>query len=148
MPSIDKELNYSKQQTYTNTCYVLFFVVLFLHSIVHISDSVIYWQIIRIMANIPYQRTILYDLVGLGGTGIREFGLLFFFGTITYILVAGMFVVSPYRYTILFATIVTIFSFVITTLDFVVAYDGVLVNIIIFILIIVHNKYLNLNMDR
>ena len=100
------------------------------------------------MANIPYQRTILYDLVGLGGTGIREFGLLFFFGTITYILVAGMFVVSPYRYTILFATIVTIFSFVITTLDFVVAYDGVLVNIIIFILIIVHNKYLNLNMDR
>ena len=46
LPSIDKALNYSKQQTYTNTCYVLFFVVLFLHSIVHISDSVIYWQII------------------------------------------------------------------------------------------------------
>jgi hypothetical protein len=101
--------------------------VLFLHGLVHLLGTAVYLRLAEI-PEFPYKTTLLGGSWNLGPSGIRVFGGLwagaalgFWLGTLAFLMD------WPTWRTVLIR--VTLFSLVLTTLDWTVAYAGLVVNL-------------------
>jgi hypothetical protein len=104
-------------------------IVVFLHGLIHLMGVAVYLKITEIKG-LDYKTKLLGGRWDVGDTGIRLFGALWLIPTIgfaiaAYGLVAGL---DWWRPTLL-AT--TLFSLVITGLDWTVAYMGTIINVVI-----------------
>jgi hypothetical protein len=111
--------------------------IIFAHGMIHLIGMVVYWQL-AVVNEIPYKTTLLGGRWEIGKTGTRIFGLLWLLGTIAFVIAAaGMALKTPWWQPVLLVT--TLFSLVITILDWDAAKFGAITNIIILIILfIVH----------
>ena len=109
--------------------------IIFAHGIIHLIGMVVYWQL-AVVNEIPYKTTLLGGRWEIGRTGTRIFGLLWLLGTIAFVIAAaGMALKTPWWQPVLLLT--TLFSLVITILDWDAAKFGAITNIIILIILFI-----------
>lgn len=101
--------------------------VLFLHGLVHLLGTAVYLRLAEI-PEFPYKTTLLGGFWDLGPMGIRVFGILWAGAAIAFWVGALAFLMDrPIWRTVLIGA--TLFSLVLTTLDWTVAYAGLAVNL-------------------
>ena len=106
---------------------IVFAAILAVHGLVHLIGTAVYFQFTE-MAEFPYKTTVLGGYWNLGTTGIQVFGLLWAAAAIGFWVAAGALLrASGAGHSILLA--VTLLSLVLTTLDWTVAYAGIIVNL-------------------
>lgn len=109
--------------------------IIFAHGLIHLIGVVVYWQL-AVVNEIPYKTTLLGGRWDIGETGTRIFGLLWLLGTIGFVTAAaGMVFRADWWQPVLLVT--TLFSLVITILDWDAAKFGAITNIIILIILLV-----------
>jgi len=109
--------------------------IIFAHGLIHLIGMVVYWPL-AVVNEIPYKTTLLGGRWDIGETGTRIFGLLWLLGTIGFVVAAaGMTFRTAWWQPVLLAT--TLFSLVITILDWDATKFGAITNIIILIILVV-----------
>jgi len=109
--------------------------IIFAHGLIHLIGVAVYWQL-AVVDEIPYKTTLLGDRWDIGVSGTRIFGLLWLFGTIGFVVTAaGMAFRTTWWQPVLLGT--TLFSLLITILDWDAAKLGAITNIIILIILFV-----------
>lgn len=109
--------------------------IIFAHGLVHLIGVVVYWQL-AVVNEIPYKTTLLGGRWDIGETGMRIFGLLWLLGTIGFVVAAtGMAIRNAWWQPVLLVT--TLFSLVITFLDWDATKFGAITNLIILIILVV-----------
>lgn len=102
---------------------------IFLHGIVHLLGTAVYLRLAEV-PEFPYKTTLLGGQWDLGGAGTRVFGLLWAGAALGFVVAAMAFWQDwPAWRTILVG--VTLVSLILTTLDWTVAYAGIVVNVAI-----------------
>lgn len=109
--------------------------IIFTHGLIHLIGVVVYWQL-AVVNEIPYKTTLLGERWDIGETGTRIFGLLWLLGTFGFVVTAAsMAFRTAWWQPVLLVT--TLFSLVITILDWDAAKFGAITNIIILIILFV-----------
>lgn len=101
-------------------------VILILHGLIHLLGTAVYLKLAEV-AEFPYKTTLLGGRWDLGPTGIQVFGVLWTVAAIGFLLSAAVVSLDGPNWRSLLAG-VTLFSLVLTTLDWTVAYAGIVVN--------------------
>jgi hypothetical protein len=104
-------------------------IVLVAHGFVHLLGTVAYLELAAI-EELPYKTTLFGGHVDVGDTGIRIFGLLWGLASIVFVTSAVALVFDRGRWRSLLL-VVTLFSLLITVVDWTVAYAGIVVNLAI-----------------
>lgn len=109
--------------------WMVFLVLLVLHGLVHLMGFAAYWPLAEVQG-LPYKTTLLGGLWQLSPGGMRVFAALWAVAAIDFLMVAFLVLLRrpAWRVALLVATL---FSLILTILDFQVAYIGVLVNLVI-----------------
>ena len=109
--------------------------IIFAHGLIHLIGMVVYWQL-AVVNEIPYKTTLLGGRWEIGETGARIFGLMWLIGTIGFVIAAaGMTFRTSWWQPVLLVT--TLFSLLITILDWDAAKFGAITNVIILIILFV-----------
>ncbi|SDR00732.1 ABC transporter permease [Natronobacterium texcoconense] len=104
-------------------------VALALHGLIHFLGIGVYFEVVE-MADLPYKTTLLGGAIDVGDIGIRIFAVLTAVAGIGFV-ASAVALVSDWRYWRLLLLAVTVFSLVLTALDWTVASMGVLANLTI-----------------
>jgi hypothetical protein len=113
----------------SRTIQIIAAVMLGLHGLIHLMGPAVYMKLTEIQG-FSYKTTLLGGRVDLGGNGIRIFGALWVLPAIGFITIAvGLVLGVDWWRAGLVA--VTLFSLLLTVLDWSVAYAGAVVNIVI-----------------
>jgi hypothetical protein len=110
-------------------------LVVFMHGLIHLMGFATYWQLAEIN-ELPYKTSLLSGGWEVGEKGIRLFGLLWLMVTVGYAIAAYGLVTEQSWWEVALAG-VTVFSLVLTVLDYDVAYAGVAVNLVILALMVI-----------
>ena len=109
--------------------------IIFAHGLIHLIGVAVYLQL-AVVNEIPYKTTLLRGRWEIGETGARIFGLLWLAGSIGFIVsAAGMAFRTDWWQPVLLLS--TLFSLVVTILDWDAAKFGAITNIIILITLII-----------
>ncbi|MDJ1434572.1 ABC transporter permease [Halostagnicola sp. A-GB9-2] len=100
-----------------------------IHGLIHFLGIGAYFEVIQ-MADLPYKTTLLGGAIDVGDTGIRIFAVLTAVAGIGFI-VSAVGLVSDWRYWRPLLVAITVFSLILTTLDWTVASMGTLANLTI-----------------
>lgn len=101
--------------------------VLVLHGLVHLLGTAAYLELVTI-AELPYKTTVLGGRVDIGDAGIRIFGTLWSVAAVGFVL-SGVGLLSGWNRWRSLLLGVTVFSLVLTLLDWESAFAGVVVNL-------------------
>jgi hypothetical protein len=101
--------------------------VLCLHGLVHLLGTAVYFRLAEV-PEFPYKTSLLGGRWDLGAAGIRVFGLLWA-GTAIGFGIAAVAVLRDWPTWQRILVVVTLFSLVLTVLDWTVAYAGIVVNV-------------------
>ncbi|PQJ26820.1 ABC transporter permease [Salinibacter sp. 10B] len=101
--------------------------LLFLHGLVHLLGTAVYLRLAE-LPEFPYKTTLLNGYWDLGPAGIRIFGILWAGAAIGLWVGALAFLLDWPNWRVLLVG-VTLFSVVLTALDWTVAYAGLIVNV-------------------
>ncbi len=108
-------------------------VILVLHGLIHLMGTAAYMKLAEIQ-QLPYKTTVLGGRWDLGSSGTAVFGMLWAVAAIGFVLTAvALFGNWDWWRSILIG--VTLFSLVLTSLDWGVAYAGVIVNLVILLML-------------
>jgi hypothetical protein len=110
-------------------------VVLILHGFIHLMGTTTYLKLAEIK-ELPYKTTLLNGRWDLGANGIAVYGALWVVAAVGFV-VAAVAVIAGWCWWQPVLIGVTLFSLVLTALDWGVAFAGVIINIIILALILV-----------
>lgn len=103
--------------------------LLVLHGLVHLMGFAAYWPLAEVQG-LPYKTTLLGGLLQLNPGAMRAFGALWLVSAVGYLLTVALAVLRRRAWrTVLLAT--TLFSLVLTVLDYSAAFMGVLLNLVI-----------------
>jgi len=104
-------------------------VALAIHGLIHFLGIGVYFELIE-MADLPYKTTLLGGAIDVGDAGIRVFALLTAVAGVGFV-ASAVALVTDWRYWREMLLSATVFSLVLTTLDWTVASAGVLANVAI-----------------
>ncbi len=108
-------------------------VILVLHGLIHLMGTAAYMKLAEIQ-QLPYKTTVLGGRWDLGSSGTAVFGMLWAVAAIGFVLTAvALFGNWDWWRSVLIG--VTLFSLVLTSLDWGVAYAGVIVNLAILLML-------------
>lgn len=108
-------------------------IILFFHGIIHLMGTTVYMKL-GSLDDFPYKTSILNGRMDLGESGIYIFGVLWALAAIGFVVTAvGLFNQSKWNQSLLIG--VSIFSLVLTGLDWEIASTGFIVNVAILVLI-------------
>ncbi|MCE7986973.1 MAG: ABC transporter permease [Caldilinea sp. CFX5] len=108
-------------------------IVLVLHGLIHLMGTASYLKLVEVQG-LPYKTTVLGGRWDLGGNGISLFGALWLVPALGFVVAAvGLSLGAPWWQPLLLT--VTLFSLVLTALDWNIAFAGVVVNLIILALL-------------
>ncbi|PCR91036.1 ABC transporter permease [Natrinema ejinorense] len=110
--------------------------VLAAHGLVHLLGFTVYLDLATV-AEFPYKTTLLGGAVDVGDGGVRVFGVLWGVAAVGFVVSAGAFLTDWQSWRWLLVA-VTLFSLALTVLDWTVAYAGVVANLGILGLLLVH----------
>lgn len=112
--------------------------VLAAHGLVHLLGVAVYLELATV-ADFPYKTTLLGGAVDVGDGGMRVFGALWGVAAVGFVASAGALLAGWNAWRWLLVA-VTLFSLGLTTLDWTVAYAGVVVNLAILALLVVQPR--------
>jgi hypothetical protein len=109
-------------------------ILLFLHGLVHIMGTASYLKLAEI-EQLPYKTNVLGGRWDLGSSGTTIFGLCWALAAVGFVL-AGIALIGSWEWwrPVLFG--VTLFSLILTALDYSVAYAGIVINLAILLVLI------------
>lgn len=102
-------------------------IILFGHGMIHFLGTAVYFELADV-AEFPYKTTLLGGAVNVGDVGMRVFGVLWAVAAIGFVAAAGA-VLTDWDHWPLLVGAVTVFSLLLTVLDYRVAYSGIVVNL-------------------
>jgi len=102
-------------------------IILVLHGLIHLMGPAVYMKLTEI-ESFRYKTTLLGGRWNLGGNGIRIFGAIWVLPAVGFIVVAVA-LLSGWEWWLPVLVAVTLFSLVLTVLDWSVAYSGIVVNV-------------------
>ena len=108
------------------------------HGMIHFLGIGVYFEVIE-MADLPYKTTLLGGAVDVGDSGIRIFAVLTAVAGAGFV-ASAVAVVTGWRYWRGLLLTVTVFSLVLTVLDWTVASAGVLANLAILAALFVQSR--------
>jgi hypothetical protein len=109
--------------------YGMAFVILILHGLIHLMGTATYLKL-GTVEGLTYKTTLLNGRWDVGQTGIAVFGTLWAVATIGFI-VAGIGMIAGSYWWQPTLSIVAVFSLILTTLDWNMAFAGVVLNVVI-----------------
>jgi hypothetical protein len=112
---------------------IIFAILVILHGLIHLMGTIVYMQWGEI-ESLPYKTTLLNGRWDLGETGIKAFGLLWLIPLVGFVL-AGIALLMGWGWWQPLLTGVSLFSLLVTALDWHVAYAGTAVNVIILVVL-------------
>lgn len=104
-------------------------IALTIHGLIHFLGIGVYFELLE-MADLPYKTTLLGGAVDVGDVGIRVFAVLTAVAGVGFVASAVALVIG-WRYWREMLLAVTVFSLILTTLDWTVASAGALANLAI-----------------
>jgi hypothetical protein len=104
-------------------------IVLIMHGLIHLMGTTAYLKLAEIKG-LPYKTTVLGGRWDLGANGIAVYGALWVVAAVGFV-AAAVAVIAGWSWWQPLLLGVTLFSLVLTTLDWGVAYAGVIINIVI-----------------
>ncbi|CAG0952143.1 hypothetical protein ANRL4_00141 [Anaerolineae bacterium] len=104
-------------------------VILFFHGLVHLMGTVVYMKL-GTLEQFSYKTTVLNGRIDLGESGIYIFGGLWAIAAIGFVVTAAGLVIN-WKWNSSLLVSVSIFSLLLTVLDYEIAFTGVFVNIVI-----------------
>ena len=108
-------------------------IILFFHGLIHLMGTTVYMKL-GSLDGFPYKTSILNGRMDLGESGIYIFGVLWALAAIGFVVTAaGLFTQSKWNQSLLIG--VSIFSLVLTGLDWEIASTGFIVNVAILAII-------------
>lgn len=111
----------------SKTMQVVAAIILVLHGLIHLMGPAVYMKLTEI-ESFRYKTTLLGGRWNLGGNGIRIFGAIWVLPAVGFIVVAVA-LLSGWEWWLPVLVAVTLFSLVLTVLDWSVAYSGIVVNV-------------------
>ncbi|MDQ2049997.1 ABC transporter permease [Natronolimnohabitans sp. A-GB9] len=114
-------------------------LALSIHGLIHLLGIVVYFELAAV-ADLPYKTTLLGGVVDVGDTGIRVFGALNGVAAVGFV-ASAVALVAGWRYWRALLVAVTLFSLLLTTLDWTVASTGILANLAILAALFVHARF-------
>jgi len=111
------------------TLAVIASIILVLHGLIHLMGTTAYMQL-AVIQQLPYKTTLLGGRWDLGASGTAVYGALWAVAAIGFVVAAGA-LLAGWSWWQPVLVGVTLFSLVLTSLDWGVAYTGVFLNIII-----------------
>ncbi|MBI5034296.1 MAG: ABC transporter permease [Chloroflexi bacterium] len=117
-------------------------VVLFFHGLIHLMGTVVYMKL-GTLEQFAYKTTILNGRVDLGESGIYIFGVLWALAAIGFVVTAAG-LIAKWKWNPSLLVGVSIFSLLLTALDYKIAFTGVLVNIVILAIVLVKPRVVGL----
>ncbi|HHC72217.1 MAG TPA: ABC transporter permease [Thiotrichales bacterium] len=108
-------------------------IVLVLHGLIHLMGTAVYMKLAE-LEGFSYKTTLLGGRLDLGEGGIRVFGALWVVPAIGFVAV-GVALLAGWEWWPPVLVAATLFSLVLTALDWSVAYAGVIVNVLILAII-------------
>jgi hypothetical protein len=109
-------------------------ILLFLHGLVHIMGTASYLKLAEI-EQLPYKTTVLGGRWDLGSSGTTIFGICWALATAGFV-IAGVALLGGWEWWRSATFGVTIFSLVLTTLDYQVAFVGIVIDLAILLVLI------------
>ncbi|TYL39958.1 ABC transporter permease [Natronococcus pandeyae] len=109
-------------------------IVLLGHGMIHLLGTAVYLGLADV-AEFPYKTTLLGGAVNVGDVGMRVFGVLWAVAAIGFVAAAGAVLVDWDHWPLVVGA-VAIFSLGLTTLDYTVAYAGIVVNLGILVAVV------------
>ena len=113
-------------------------VILFFHGLIHLMGTIVYMKL-GTLEQFSYKTTIFNGRVDLGESGIYVFGVLWAIAAIGFVVTAAG-LVAKWKWNSALLVGVSIFSLVLTVLDYEIAFTGVLVNIVILAIVLVESR--------
>jgi hypothetical protein len=110
-------------------------VVLILHGLIHLMGATAYLKLAEIKG-LPYKTTVLNGRWDLGTNGIAVFGALWVAAALGFV-AAAVALIAGWSWWMPVLLGVTLFSLVLTALDWRVAYAGVIINFVVLAVILV-----------
>lgn len=109
-------------------------LILIIHGLIHLMGSSVYLKFAEI-EGLPYKTNLLNGLWEVGSRGIAVFGILWIPAAVGFAVVGLVWLI---RKTLPKSQIlwITLFSLVLTGLDFSTAYAGILINVIVLVLVL------------
>jgi hypothetical protein len=111
------------------TLLIIAAIVLIVHGLIHLMGTASYLKLTEI-GELPYKTTLLNGSWDLGTKGIALFGVLWAVATVGFV-AAGVAMIAGWSWWQPLLLGVTLFSLVLTALDYKVAYAGVIINVVI-----------------
>jgi len=108
-------------------------VILFFHGLIHLMGTTVYMQF-GSLEGFPYKTTILNGRIDLGENGIYIFGVVWALAAIGFV-VTAVGLVAQWKWNQSLLVGVSIFSLVLTDLDWEIASTGAIVNIVILVIL-------------
>jgi hypothetical protein len=108
-------------------------IVLIMHGLIHLMGTTAYLKLAEIK-ELPYKTTLLDERWDLGANGIAVYGALWAVASVGFI-VAAVALLAGWNWWQPVLLGVTVFSLLLTTLDWGVAYAGVIINIVILVVV-------------
>ncbi|MBA3875142.1 MAG: ABC transporter permease [Anaerolineae bacterium] len=106
-------------------------IFLGLHGLVHLMGFFAYWPLM-VIPDLAYKTTILGGQMDLGGVGMRAFSILWLIPSLGFLAIASAMIRRwPRWQPVLLA--ITLISFLVTALDWTVAFRGILVDVAILV---------------
>ena len=115
----------------SRTVIIVIAIVLFLHGLVHLMGTAVYMRLATI-ETFAYKTTLLAGQLEIGKGGMKLFGALWLIAAAGFV-VSAMSLLLGWSSTHQIVLGVTLFSLILTVLDWDVAYAGIIVNIILLI---------------
>jgi hypothetical protein len=116
-------------------------IVLVMHGLIHLMGTTAYLKLTEIKG-LPYKTTVLGGRWDLGANGIAVYGALWVVAAVGFV-AAAVAVIAGWSWWQPLLLGVTLFSLVLTTLDWGVAYAGVIINIVILAVVWVGPRIIN-----
>ncbi len=108
-------------------------IILFFHGLIHLMGTTVYMKL-GSLDGFPYKTSILNGHMDLGESGIYIFGVLWALAAIGFVVTTvGLFTQSKWNQSLL--VVVSIFSLILTGLDWEIASTGFIVNVVILAII-------------
>lgn len=109
-----------------------------IHGLIHGLGIVVYFELVQ-LADLPYKTTLLGGAVDVGAAGVRIFAVLTAVAGVGFV-VSAVALVTGWRHWRRLVGAVTVFSLVLTALDWTVASMGVLANVAILAALVVQPR--------
>ena len=135
----DKEMIFSKKFVFefVQKLLILFFIA---HGIAHLVGTFIYWKIMPGTQDVPYKTTLFFGYFEINSLGASFLGLFYLVLAFLFVFVGIVLLAKKLTFESNLVIILIIFSLLLTLMDLMPTYIGLIINIFYLIVILINKR--------